>query len=90
MATAHLLGDSNDALNFFKGQLDLMSLDQTLSQNCNISRLSRAGGEPVAVDVVAAVKVVGTIGPKDAVVAAGTEEALAVVAVDSAVPLDTF
>ena len=27
MATAHLLGDYNEALNFFKGQLDLMSLD---------------------------------------------------------------
>jgi hypothetical protein len=43
MATAHLLGDYNEALNFFKGQLDLMSLDQTSSRNRNISELSRAG-----------------------------------------------
>jgi hypothetical protein len=96
MATAHLLGDYNEALNFFIGQLDLMSLDQTLSQNCNISELSCAGMEdlavtaavPVTVEVMAAVKKVvgGTIGPKDADVAAGTEEVLAVVAVNSVPP----
>ena len=43
MATTHLLGDYTEALNFFKGQLDLMSLDQTSSRNRNISELSRAG-----------------------------------------------
>ena len=45
--------------------------------------------EPVAVEVVAAVEVVGTIGPEDAVVAAGMEGVLAAEAVGS-VPLDTF
>ena len=66
MAAAHLLGDYNEALNFFKGQLDLMSLDQTLSQNCNISLVPVMGDlavttvVPAAVEVMVAVKVMGT------------------------------
>jgi hypothetical protein len=54
-----------------------------------MDHLAVTAAEPVAVGVVAAVEVVGTIGPEDAVVAAGTVEVLLAAAVAS-VPLDIY
>jgi len=54
-----------------------------------MAHLDVTAAEPVAVGVVAAVEVVGTLGPEDAVVAAGTVGVLGA-ALAGSVPLDIY